>query len=79
MTVPMPCRRIPVPKLAACEREWLRQGQFVTLTQFLVPEDVFVTESSGERFAVACISSEWKKSLIRRITPDEVVAVFCGE
>ena len=66
MTVPLPCRRIPIPKLTAYEKEMLRQGQFVI-------------ESGGERFATVCISSEWRKSAIRRITPDEVVAVFCGE
>lgn len=79
VTVPLPCRRIPVPKLTAYEKEMLRQGQFVSLNPFLMPGDMFVIESGGERFATVCISSEWRKSAIRRITPDEVVAVFCGE
>ena len=79
MTVPLPCRRVTVPKLTAYEKEMLRQGQFVSLTQFLMPGNMFVIESGGERFATVCISSEWRKSAIRRITPDEVVAMFCGE
>ena len=79
MTVPLPCRRIPIPKIAAYEKEMLRQGQFVSLTQFLMSGDMFVIESGGERCATVCISSEWRKSAIRRVTPDEVVAVFCGE
>ena len=79
MTVPLPCRRVTVPKLTAYEKEMLRQGQFVSLNQFLMPGDMFVIESGGERFATVRISSEWRKSAIRRITPDEVVAVFCGE
>ena len=79
MTVPLPCRRVTVPKLTAYEKEMLRQGQFVSLNQFLMPGDMFVIESGGERFATVCISSEWRKSAIRRITPDEVVAMFGGE
>ena len=79
MTVPLPCRRIPIPKLTAFEKEMLREGRFVSLTQFLMPGDMFVIESGGERFAMVCTSSEWRKSAIRKVTPDEVVAVFCGE
>ena len=79
MTVPLPCRRIPIPKLTAYEKEMLRQGQFVPLNQLLMPGDMLVIEPGGERFGTVCISSEWRKTAIRRITPDEVVAMFCGE
>ncbi len=63
---------MPCPFLTEYDRMSLRNGLFVT-SEGLRPGDVFISDWNRERFVVVCTSETHGMSVLRRITPDEIM------